>query len=260
MESNALPPVIGMKKETKLVIGGFVSPVRLYRLHYFSEFPLISPFTPMDPFELIQPLNREELGSNTVVQQTPGWYFALDEGETPFQNYYLQRLQTYCRELFAFLNRYYPIYYKGSQMRWDIGSLDILSLKSDGILRIDVNHIEKYYNFFQKGMSAFEQKDVFPPNINTELRSRHRQQYRAMKLENNIKEMKYNPSRIGKLVNYLVNTKGISRNEAFRQVAQAYHANENIGQVEGVGEAYGPWLNGGKRKTRKRKSKKTRRS
>ncbi len=248
MSGESLPPRIGMKKETKLVIGGFVSPRQLYRLQYIPQFPEISPFTPMDPFELIRPLNRAELDANQEIQQSPGWYFALEEGETPFQNYYLQKLQNYCRNLFAFLNRHYPFYYQGSKMRWEIGSLDTMSLRSDGTLRIDVDDVYKHKDLFQQGMSAFEDTEVFPEDINAELRPKYRTQYRTSLIENNIKEavkeMRYNPSHIEKVINQLVNTKGISRNDAFRQMAQAYRENENVGHTEGVGQAYGPWLNG----------------
>lgn len=241
MSNEGLPPVLGMKKETPLVIGGYSVPSYRIFLQYTNRFPAISYWTPMDPFDLIQPDTEKKT-------EKTGWYFAPTPGEQdPFQYYQLNRVRSFAKRLLEHLNQKFPIYYKGSKMRWTIGGLNEYALQ-DGRVKVDVEESTKYPDLFRQGLSDFVGYEVFNEYENNAIRSQQRQQERAALIKPNFNEIKrtvykYDPDRVERGVKYLMREKGLSSHNAFLEVME-HNTNLYNVSASGVGEAYGPWLNG----------------
>lgn len=234
MSNEGLPPVLGMKKETPLVIGGYSVPSYRILLQYTNHFPAISYWTPMDPFDLIQ-LDTESSNLKT------GWYFSPQHNQ-------LNRVRAFARGLIQHLQQNYPIYYKGSKMRWNIGSLDTNALQHDGRVRVYVEESTRYPDLFRQGLSNYVGYEVYNEYENNAIRSKERQQARAALIKPNFNEIKrtvykYDPDRVERGVKYLMREKGLSSHNAFLEVME-HNTNLYNVSASGVGEAYGPWING----------------
>ncbi len=241
MENEGLPPTLGMKKRVPLIIGGYSIPTFLITLQYTDRFPKISYWTPSNPFDLIQPAEE----SNNSQRQ--GWYFVPGKGETnPFQYAELNRVREFCRELLAFLQRDYPIMYKGSKMRWNIGELNVFLLQHYGAVEVDVIEASSNPDLFHQGLTAFLGYDVYSKYENADIRSKQRQQFRGRKIQQEFNKAKealvFDPDRVERGVKQLMKEEGLSSYNAFKKVMATTNLyNEN---AMGVGQAYGPWLNG----------------
>ncbi len=242
---NGLEPTVGMKKEGRLILAGFVVPSFHTKMEYTNNFPHISYWSPPDPTYLIMP----DPGENTRISRN-GWYFQKRQGETnPFEYLELYRVRNFCRNLIDFLNKEYPIYYKGSKMRWNLGSLNQFMLQMSGDVSIEIEEAARYYSQFQQGLSAFVGESVYPMTQNERIRPRERQMERARLLKGNLEAIqketwKYHPNRVTKGTRKLMAEEGLNSYNAFKKVIEGNNLyNVNV-TAEGVGEAYGPWENG----------------
>ena len=243
MNNEGLPPVQGMKKETPLILSGYVVPNMLVRLQYTDTVPHISDSIPSNPFKLIQPATEP----NERLYKK-GWYFAPGGSEDPFQYTELTTLQLFCKRLVDHLNENYPIVYKGSRMRWLPGVLQTTLLKGFGTVQIDFDEAYRYNQLFKEGLEDFVGEEVFSRYENAERRSEKRQRNRGALVQSELNTIKrtvskYDPDRVERGVKKLMREKGLSSHNAFKQVMENNLNLYNV-NVEGVGEAYGPWLNG----------------
>ena len=172
-----------------------------------------------------------------MIYSSPGWYFA-----SPYDVY---RVQDYLDTFLQYLQTQFPLRdrARGYTMRWTMEPIHELLLQLQGDMYVDFPQAVAHKDQFKTALEQFVGKQVYEVSENENIRSRERQVERAIKLKNNITTAwKYSPERIEAAITNLVQKRGISRREAFTEVV-GRGENFNV-TAQGVGQAYGPWLNG----------------
>lgn len=279
MNNESLPPTVGMKKEGRLILGGYVVPNFHVKMEYIANFPSLSNESPFDPSVLLRARDGE---NNRSFRE--GWYFqkAASDGSDPLRYAELNRVRQFVRKIMAILNSDYPIIYKGSRLPWYHGSLSTYRLQQNGDVSIDIERIEKYGFQLQRALRDIFGEPVYSANENEYHRSKQRQKARTALLKSNLnafqlEKWKYHPNRVTKGTRKFMAEEGLSSYNAFKKAIESNNLyNVNV-TAEGVGEAYGPWLNGrrateenevannnafngGRRRIRKRKTRRSKRS
>lgn len=267
MELNMMSPEQAKKKKGRLVLFPYVIPNFDIQMEPIEFFPRVNG-TAYPQELLLSPIQLSNWSSEELDETTPrpGWYFQRLPGEENLMDLEeLNRVRAKVEEILYFLNSEWSKQKKGAP--WQIHYLDVYLLSNQGDVVIHLNKETDLDKLLMK-YSGVDRLEVFT-TLGQQEESKRRTQKRAALLQENIAAIRYHPTRFEKQINKIVQETGISRNNAFRQLAEKgenwnvtvenvgtslknYNENENEDENENYNRNVN--YNGGKRrKTRKSK-------
>jgi hypothetical protein len=231
MELNMMSPEQAKKKKGRLVFFPYVIPNFEIQMEPIEFFPRVNG-TAYPQELLLSPIQLSNWSSEELDETTPrpGWYFQRrPEEENLLDLEELNRVRNKVVEIVSFLNREWSKQKKGAP--WQIHYLDIYLLSNQGDVVIHLNKEADLYKLLMK-YSGVDRLEEFT-TVGQQEESKRRTQQRAALLQENIAAIRYHPTRFEKQINKIVQETGISRNNAFRQLAEKGE-NWNV-TVENVG-------------------------
>lgn len=264
-----MSPEQAKKKKGRLVLFPYVIPNFDIQMEPIEFFPRVEG-TAYPQELLLSPIRLANWSSEELDETTPrpGWYFQRLPGEENLMDLEeLNRVRAKVEEILYFLNSEWSKQKKGAP--WQIHYLDVYLLSNQGDVVIHLNKETDLDKLLMK-YSGVDRLEVFT-TLGQQEESKRRTQKRAALLQENIAAIRYHPTRFEKQINKIVQETGISRNNAFRQLAERgenwnvtvenvgtslknYNENENEDENENENYNRNVNYNGGKRrKTRKSK-------